>query len=203
MTNVKVDITMSLDGFIAGPNDRPGEGLGEGGERLHAWLHDLDSFHELHGREGGEASPDSDVLREAMESVGAVVLGRRMFDNAEGWGDNPPFAMPVYVLTHEQREPLEKEGGTTFHFVNDGIESAVRQARAAAGDKDVHVGGGADTIQQALRAGLVDEIHVHVAPMLLGRGVSLFGEGLVGVDLEPTRVLHSPAVTHLRYRVVA
>jgi dihydrofolate reductase len=131
---VGFDITMSLDGFIAGPNDSLDQPLGEGGERLHEWVFGLASWREPHGLEGGETNRDSEVLEEAMSSTGAIVLGRRMFDLAKGWGDNPPFHMPVFVLTHEARDPLVKEGGTTFTFVN-GIESALEQARAAAGGK--------------------------------------------------------------------
>lgn len=203
MGNVVVDITTSLDGFIAGPNDGPEVPLGEGGERLHQWVYDLASWREPHGLEGGKTNRDSEVLDEALSTTGAVVVGRRMFDNAKGWGDNPPFHKPVFVLTHEAREPEAKEGGTTFTFVTDGIESALDQARAAAGDKDVSVGGGANTIQQCLTAGLLDEIQIHIAPMLLGGGIRLFEHlGTQQIDFEPTRVIESPAVTHLRFRVV-
>jgi dihydrofolate reductase len=193
---------MSLDGFIAGPNDSPELPLGEGGEKLHEWVYDLASWREPHGLEGGETNRDSEVLEEAMSRAGAIVLGRRMFDLAKGWGDNPPFHMPVYVLTHEARDPLVKEGGTTFTFVTGGIESALDQARAAAGDKDVSIGGGANTIQQFLSAGLVDEFQIHIAPMLLGDGVRLFDQAPADVKLETTRVIESPRVTHLKFRVL-
>jgi dihydrofolate reductase len=197
-----VDITMSLDGFIAGRNDGPELPLGKGGERLHQWLYGLSSWRETHGLEGGEGGRDSEVLDEAMRDNGAIVLGRRMFDNAGGWGDNPPFHSPVFVLTHDAREPLDKEGGTSFTFVTDGIESALEQARAAAGDKNIAVAGGANTIQQYLKAGVVDEMQIHVVPLLLGGGIRLF-EGLGRqIELETTRVIESPAVTHLRFRVV-
>jgi dihydrofolate reductase len=202
MGKVHVDITMSLDGFVAGPNDSPDVPLGEGGERLHEWVYGLASWREPHGLEGGETGRDSEVLDEAMRDNGAIVLGRRMFDNAQGWGDNPPFHVPVFVLTHEAREPLAKEGGTTFTFVTDGIESALEQARAAAGDKNVSIAGGANTIQQYLGAGLVDELQVHVVPLLLGGGVRLFDGPGTDIELEATRVIDSPAVTHLRFRVV-
>jgi dihydrofolate reductase len=199
---VVADITMSLDGFVAGRNDGPDLPLGEGGERLHQWVFDLASWREPHGLAGGERNRDSEVLDEATMSTGAIVLGRRMFDNAHGWGDNPPFHKPVFVLTHEARAAEAKEGGTTFTFVTDGVESALAQARAAAGDKDVGVGGGASTIRQFVEAGLLDEIQVHVAPLLLGGGVRLFeGVRTEGVELELTRVLDSPAVTHLRFRI--
>jgi dihydrofolate reductase len=202
MGKVHVDITMSLDGYIAGPNDSPDLGLGEGGEQLHEWIFGLESWRKAHGLEGGERNRDAEILEEAMGDNGAVILGRRMFDNAKGWGDEPPFHLPVFVLTHESREPLEKKGGTTFTFV-DGVESALDQARAAAGGKDVLVAGGANTIQQYMAAGLVDEIQIHVAPLLLGGGVRLF-DGIEGdgIELQPTRVVDSPAVTHLRFRVV-
>jgi dihydrofolate reductase len=129
-------------------------------------------------------------------------VGRRMFDNAQGWGDTPPFHVPVFVLTHEAREPLPKEGGTTFTFVKDGIESALEQARAAAGNRNVAIGGGANTIQQYLAARLVDELQVHIAPLFLGGGIRLFDELGPEIELETTRVIESPKVTHLRFRVV-
>jgi dihydrofolate reductase len=202
MGKVHADITMSLDGFVAGPNDGPDLPLGEGGERLHEWVFGLASWRKPHGLEGGETGRDSEVLAEAMDENGAVVVGRRMFDNAHGWGDNPPFHVPVFVLTHEAREPLPKEGGTTFTFVTEGIESALEQARAAAGDRNVAIGGGANTIQQYLAAGLVDELQVHIAPLFLGGGIRLFDELGPEIELETTRVIESPKVTHLRFRVV-
>jgi dihydrofolate reductase len=201
MMSVFAEITMSLDGFVAGPNDGPELGLGEGGERLHEWLFGLASWRETHGREGGETGRDSEILEEAIEATGAIIVGRRMFDNARGWGDEPPFRVPVFVLTHEQRsEPLVK-GETTFTFVS-GTESALAQARAAAGEKGVSIGGGASTIQQFLNAGLVDEIQIHVAPLLLGGGIRLLDNLKPSIELEKTRVIDSPLVTHLRFRVV-
>jgi len=200
MGSVVADITVSLDGFVAGRNDSPELPLGEGGEQLHEWVFGLKSWREPHGLEGGETGPDADLVEAAFERTGAIIVGRRMFDNAGGWGDNPPFHMPVFVLTHEQREPEAKEGGTTFTFVND-AESALEQATNAAGDKDVGIGGGAQTIQQYLRAGLLDELLVHVAPLLLGGGVRLFDDVGGDVKLEQTEVISSPAVTHLRFRV--
>lgn len=203
MGKVTADISMSLDGFIAGPNDRPGNGLGDGGERLHQWVYDLASWREPHGLSGGETNRDSEILEEAFKNVGAIVLGRRMFDNAEGWGDEPPFHVPVFVLTHEAREKLVKEGGTTFTFVTDGIESALAQARAAAGDKDVAIGGGANTIQQFIAAGLLDEIQIHLVPVLLGDGIRLFEHlDTEPIELARTRVVESPGVTHLRFRAI-
>ncbi len=202
MAKVLFEITMSLDGFIAGPNDSPELPLGEGGEELHRWVYDLASWRESHGLAGGKANRDSEVLAETLRATGAIVLGRRMFDNAKGWGDDPPFRVPVFVLTHETREDLVK-GDTTFTFVTDGIDSALEQAKAAAGDKAVSVGGGANTAQQYLRAGLLDEIQIHVAPLVLGGGIRLFDE-LAGeqIELEKIRVIDSPEVTHLKFRVV-
>jgi dihydrofolate reductase len=206
---------MSLDGFIAGPDMSPEKGLGQGGERLHEWAVGTESFREAHGDSGGEKSVDSKILEETLGAPGAVVMGRGMFGGGEGpwgedeawgdwqgwWGDEPPFHMPVFVLTHHAREPLNK-GETTFTFVTDGIESALDQAKAAAGDKDVALGGGAKIAQQYLKAGLIDEMQVHVAPVLLGEGVRLFENlGPEHIELECTRVIESPAVTHLRYRV--
>ena len=203
MARVQLDITMSLDGFVAGPNDGPELPLGAGGERLHEWVYPLASWREPHGLEGGETNSSSEVLEESLQATGAIIVGKRMFDNAGGWGDNPPFHKPVFVLTHTAREPLAKDGGTTFTFVTEGVKSAVEQAKAAAGDKDVSIGGGASIAQQCLRAGLLDELQIHVAPLLLGGGVRLFDDlGGEGIELEVTRVIESPGVTHLRYRVV-
>lgn len=204
MRKVTLDMSMSLDGFIAGPNDSVESPLGAGGERLHQWVFGLASWRQRHGLPGGETNPDADVFDESFKATGAVVMGRRMFDFGERyWGDNPPFHLPVFVVTHNARETLVKEGGTTFTFVNNGIESTLQQARAAAGDKDVSVAGGADIIQQFLNAGLLDEIQIHLVPVLLGGGRRLFDHAGAGhIELEPARVIESPAVTHLRYRVV-
>jgi dihydrofolate reductase len=208
------DITMSLDGFVAGPNQTLEEPLGRGGEELHDWAIATKAWRERHGQEGGEANIDSDVIAEGLARQGALMMGRRMFSGGEGpweddpnadawWGDNPPFHGPVFILTHHPREPVEKEGGTTFTFVTDGIESALAQAREAAGEKDVVVAGGANVVQQYLAAGLVDEFHVHVAPILLGDGVRLFDNlGSAAPKVEMTRAIESPGVTHLTYRVV-
>jgi dihydrofolate reductase len=214
MGKVYVDITMSLDGFVAGPDQTLEQPLGEGGERLHEWVVALKSWRERHGLTGGETGPDSDVVEESVRNTGATVMGRRMFSGGAGaweddpkadgwWGDEPPFRHPVFILTHYAREPVTKQGGTTFTFVTDGIESALEQARAAAGDKDVAIAGGANAIQQFLGAGLVDELQIHVVPMLLGGGTRLFdGIGPAQVELENTRVVESPRVTHLTFRVV-
>jgi dihydrofolate reductase len=201
MGKVVFEISMSLDGYVAGPDDGPDNGLGEGGERLHEWVTELASWREPHGLEGGETNASSEVMEE-MSSAGAVVVGKRMFDNAHGWGDEPPFHKPVFVLTHTAREPLTKSD-TTFTFVTDGIESAVERARAAAGDENVSIGGGASTIQQALKTGIVDEARVTVAPVLLGGGVRLFeGVGPDDGEFELLRVIEGPKATHLKYRVV-
>ena len=213
MGKVHVDISISLDGFVAGPNQTLEEPLGKGGEQLHEWVIALKSWRERHGLSGGETGPDSEVVEESVRDTGATVMGRRMFSggrgpweddsNADGWwGDDPPFRHPVFILTHHAREPVTKQGGTTFTFVTDGIESAFEQARAAAGDKDVAIAGGANAIQQFLTAGLVDELQVHIAPVLLGDGVRLFDQAPANLELETTRVIDSPRVTHLKYRVV-
>jgi dihydrofolate reductase len=203
MGKVTVDISMSLDGFIAGRNDGPELPLGEQGEKLHEWVYGLASWRERHGLAGGESNRDAEILDEAFRDAGAVVLGRRMFDNAHGWGEDPPFHMPVFVLTHDTREKLTKEGGTMFTFVTDGIESALEQAKAAAGDKDISIAGGANTVQQCLNAGLVDELQIHLVPLMLGGGVRLFDEAdPERIGLEPIRVVESPRVTHLKYRAV-
>ena len=171
-------------------------------------------FGEAHGLSGGTIDADSDVLAESLNATGAILMGRRMFSGGEGpwagdpnadgwWGDDPPFRVPVFVLTHHPRETVTKQGGTSFTFVNDGIEAALEQARAAAGDKDVAVSGGAHVARQYLEAGLLDELQIHLVPQLLGGGVRLFDHlSAERVELESTRVIHAPAVTHLRYRVV-
>lgn len=203
MGNVVADITTSLDGFVAGPKDGPDLPLGEGGERLHEWLYDLASWREPYGLSGGKTNEDSEVLDEVLGQSGAVVVGRRMFDNAEGWGDDPPFHMPVFALTHDAQEQEAKAGGTTFTFVDESVESAVAQAKAAAGEKNVSVSGGANTIEQGLTAGVLDELQVHIAPLLLGGGVRLFDDASnAQVDLEGTRFLSSPDVTHLKFKIV-
>jgi dihydrofolate reductase len=213
MARVTCDISMSLDGFIAGPNQTLEQPLGEGGEGLHEWGFGLASFRERHGMDGGETNADDEVVKESLAVQGAVVMGRRMFSggagpweddpNADGWwGDEPPFRVPVFILTHHGREPVTKQGGTTFTFVTDGIAAALEQARAAAGDQDVFVAGGADAVQQYLAAGLLDELQIHLVPVLLGDGVRLLDNlGREQLTLELDRVVDSPAVTHLRYRV--
>jgi dihydrofolate reductase len=204
MTQVRFDMSMSLDGYIAGPHDSVEQGLGEGGERLHQWLYDLSSFRARHGQTGGESNTNARVLDEAFEGIGALAMGRRMFDLAEqAWGVNPPFHVPVFVLTHRAQPKQTRQGGTMFAFVTGGLESVMAQARAAAGEKDVSVAGGAQIIQQALKAGQVDEFQIHLIPILLGGGIRLFEHtGLANAELETTRVIESDGVTHLSYRVV-
>ena len=213
MTKVKAQISISLDGFIAGPDQGEEHPLGEGGEDLHEWVVKLASWRGAHGREGGEAdNPSNEVIKTAQEGTGAVVMGRNMFGPVRGpwgepawtgwWGDEPPFHTPVFVLTHHEREPLEMEGGTTFYFVTEGIESAVAQAKEAAGENDVSIGGGAATIQQCLVAGLLDELLLNQVPILLGGGSRLL-ENLEGASptFELTNLVDGPEATHLYYRV--
>jgi dihydrofolate reductase len=201
---------MSLDGYIAGPNQTLEQPLGEGGERLHDWTVGVKSWRERHGMSGGETGPDDDVVKESLAAKGAVLMGRRMFSGGEGpwaddakadgwWGDDPPFRVPVFIVTHHAREPVSKDNGTSYTFVTDGFEAAVEQARDAAGDNDVEVAGGATVVQQSLRAGLLDELEIHLVPVLLGGGVRLLDE-LEPTELELERVVASPTVTHLRYR---
>jgi dihydrofolate reductase len=215
MAKLTLDISMSLDGFIAGPNQTLEQPLGDWGEGLHEWAFAVKSWRERHGLIGGESNRDSEVVEESIRSTGATVMGRRMFSGGQGpweddpnadgwWGGDPPFGHPVFILTHHAREPVTKKGGTTFTFVTDGIEAALEQARGAAGDREVAVGGGANVVQQYLRAELLDELQLHVVPVLLGDGVRLFEDhlGTGPRRLERTRVVESPAVTHLRYRVL-
>lgn len=200
---------MSLDGYVAGPNPSVEEPLGEGGEELHEWVIKLAAWREAHGREGGEVTASTPLLEEAQSNVGAVIMGRGMFGGGPGpwgedpwqgwWGEEPPFRMPVFVLTHHEREPLAL-GETTFYFVADGIESALERARAAAGEADVTIGGGADVARQYLAAGQIDQFQINLVPILLGGGTRLFDGGAgAGATLEQALVVETPEVTHLRY----
>jgi dihydrofolate reductase len=212
---VVAEVSISLDGYVAGPSPSLEEPLGKGGEQLHEWLVRLKTFRELHGMDAGDGDVDDDdeLAAESVRAQGAVVMGRRMFSGGEGpwdadpnasgwWGDEPPFHKPVFVVTHHEREPLVL-GETTFTFVTDGVGSAVEQARGSApAELDVLVAGGADIIDQALAAGLVDELQLHVAPVLLGGGTRLFeGLGAERPRLELAAVRESPYVSHLRYRI--
>jgi len=190
MAKVRVNsFAISLDGYGAGPDQSVQNPLGVGGENLHQWMFETRSGRQMFGGEGGSTGIDDQYFRRGFDGVGAWILGRNMFAHSRGpwaddgwkgwWGDNPPYHVPVFVLTHHDRAPVTMEGGTTFHFVTDGIESALAQAMAAAGGKDVRLGGGAATIRQYLQAGMVDEMHLTMSPILLGSGEHL----LQGIDL--------------------
>jgi dihydrofolate reductase len=211
MSKLRFNITLSLDGFVAGPNQSREDPLGVGGEKLHEWAYPLAAFREPHGQEGGEVNESTPVIEGWWQNVGAIIMGRNMFGGGPGpwgdppwngwWGDEPPFRNPVFVLTHHARDPLELKG-TTFHFVTDGIESALEQAKDAAGGKDVSLGGGADVAQQYLAARLIDEMEISVVPLLLGSGSRLFDNlGGTEIELEQIRAVEAPGVTHLKYRV--
>jgi dihydrofolate reductase len=211
MSKVRAHISISVDGYVAGPNQTQKDPLGEGGEQLHDWLVGLKAWREPHGMEGGEVNASSAVLADENANVGAEIMGRGKFGPATRgpwgddpwagwWGEDPPFHKPVFVVTHHEREPLTLSD-TTFTFVTDGIESALAQARQAAGGQDVFIGGGADIINQYLAAGFVDEMELHVVPILLGGGARLFAGVGPDVRLEQLRVVEAPGVTHLTYRV--
>jgi dihydrofolate reductase len=212
MSKVRVHISTSLDGYVAGPNQSQEEPLGGGGEGLHDWLVELKAWREQAGMEGGVENVSNAVFEEVTANVGTEIMGRGKFGPAGRgpwgddpwrgwWGDDPPFHKPVFVLTHHEREPLTLSD-TTFTFVTDGIESALERAREAAGDKDVFIGGGADVINQYLAAGLVDELELHVVPIILGGGARLLDGVGPDLKLELLRVVEAPGVTHLKYRVV-
>jgi dihydrofolate reductase len=212
MTKVKAQISISLDGYMAGANQSEANPLGEGGEALHEWVFKQASFNAMHGRgDEGERGPSDDVLRSAAKNLGAVVMGRNMFGPIRGawpdeewkgwWGEDPPFKCPVYVLTHHPRDPFELEHGNSFHFVTEGIEKAIAEAKEAADDQDVSIGGGASTLQQAIAAGLLDEIVVHQVPILLGGGERLFDHLEAGAaQVELASVVEGEEALHLTYR---
>jgi dihydrofolate reductase len=210
MSQVNCQISISLDGFAAGPNQSAENPLGEGGERLHDWVIKTAAWRRQHGLEDGEDNADSRVVEELVDGVGAYIMGRKMFGGGDGawdeawrgwWGEDPPFHVPVFVLTHHPREPLQMEGGTTFTFVTDGPEAALEQARAAAGDQAVSIAGGASAIQQYLASGALDQLHLHIVPVVLGGGERLL-ENVGDPKLEPLEVVGSPGVTHVKYRIV-
>jgi dihydrofolate reductase len=212
MSKVRVNMMVSLDGYTAGPDQSPQNPFGVGGEQLTEWLMLLRAFRESHGEKGGEDNASGPIVEGWLKGVGATVMGRNMFGGGPGpwgddpwtgyWGDDPPYHHPVFVLTHHAREPLEMQGGTTFHFVTDGIESALELARNAAGDDDVSIAGGASTVNQYLAAGQLDEILISLVPVFLGSGSRLFDDlGNATPKLEPIQVVDVPGVTHIRYRV--
>jgi len=207
---VTCQISISLDGFVAGPNQTLDNPLGEGGLRLHEWVFPTAGWRRQQGQEGGVDNADSEVADEVSQGVGAYIMGRKMFGGGPGdwdqnwkgwWGADPPYHTPVFVLTHHPRQPLPMLGGTTFNFVIDGIASALEQAQAAAGDKNVSIAGGASAVRQYLAAGKLDELYLHVVPVVLGAGERLL-EGVGDPVLEPVKVVASPSVTHIKYRVV-
>lgn len=211
MSKLRFRISMSLDGFVAGPNQSVDNPLGIGGERLHQWAFALEQWRSMHGMEGGEINESSRLAEESNANIGATLMGRNMFGGHPGpwddknpwigwWGDNPPFHHPVFVLTHHSREPLELEGGTTFTFVTEGIDAALEQARIAASGQDISLAGGASTARQYLTASLVDEMEINLVPTLLGSGERLFdgvGDDLHGLEL--VRTVAAPQVTHLKF----
>lgn len=213
MSMLRYSASMSLDGFVAGPGQSPERPLGVGGERLHQWMRELAAWRRDAGKEGGVVNASTAVYEEGAGDVGAIIMGRNMFGGGPGpwgdspwngwWGEEPPFRMPVVVLTHYPRPPLECRGGTTFTFVTGGPQAALDLAREAARGRDVAVSGGAGVARQFLSAGLVDELTIHLVPALLGGGVRLFeGDGIATLGLEQVRVIEAPGVTHLTYRRV-
>lgn len=215
MGKAKAQISVSLDGYMAGPSQSEENPLGEGGMALHEWVFKLSSWRGEHGEEGGEGdeNPSNAVVEAAQANVGAVVMGRNMFGPVRGewtgdwrgwWGDDPPFHVPVFVLTHHPRDSFELEGGTSFHFVGDGIESAMARAREAAGERDVSIGGGASTLRQAIAAGELDELLVNQVPVLLGGGERLFdGLSANAARFELRDVVRGREALHLAYRIAA
>ncbi len=204
---VRCQASVSLDGYMAGPNQSPEDPLGVGGEGLHEWVVALTEWRGQHGLEGGEVNESTEVLKTATAGIGATVMGRNMFGGHPGdwgdgpwrgwWGDDPPFHHPVFVVTHHAREPLEMEGGTTFEFVTDGLASATDRARRAADGKDVAIGGGAETIREAIASGLLDEMWLHVVPVLLGAGERPFPEEAAGIAVEQRAAVIGRGAVHL------
>ncbi|MGD9573508.1 MAG: dihydrofolate reductase family protein [Thermoleophilia bacterium] len=200
---VFAQLSQSMDGFVAGPDDGVDNPIGTGGEQVHEWVFPLRSWREPHGLDGGTGGPSDDLMAALVARPGAAVMGRRMYDHGEApWGADPPFHHPVFVVTHRERPPRECEGGTSFHFVTDGVAAAIARATEAAGGRDVQITGGADVLQQALVEGLVDELIVHVTPVLLGGGVRLLDRPeLAGVTLEQQSVVAGDGVVHIHHRV--
>lgn len=202
MTEVIAQLTISLDGYLAGPESGREHPLGIGGERQHQWVFGLRSWRRQQGLEGGSGGPVDDQLSEWIDRLGAVVMGHGMFITGEDpWGDTPPFHVPVYVVTHHPRESVPKNGGTTYTFVTEGLDHALALAREAAGPKDVSLAGGADLVQQFIRADLLDELWLHIAPVFLGDGRRLFDNVTDKLtEWHKTQVLDSPGATHIRLR---
>ncbi|WP_367131842.1 dihydrofolate reductase family protein [Saccharothrix sp. HUAS TT1] len=212
MTKVTAQLSVSLDGFYAGPrHDGEGDWLQSAEAaaffRITRWAIGAQAWRERQGIAGGVRDVDSDVIQESFDAAGAYVMGRRMADGGEApWGEEPPFRAPVFVVTHRPRPRLERRGGTSFTYVTDGVASAVEQAKAVAGGKDVAIAGGGTLVRQVLAAGLLDELELHVVPVVLGTGLRLLDADLglgekEGVELTPLRVLPTPNATHIRYRV--
>jgi dihydrofolate reductase len=211
LSKVRFQVAISLDGYIAGPDQSLENPLGVRGTELHEWMFGLAAWRSMQGMPGGEVNASSKVIDEAFENAGAYIMGRNMFGGGRGpwvddppwrgwWGEDPPYHTPVFVLTHHPQEPLKMEGGTTFHFVTDGIAVAMEHARSAAGELDVVLAGGANAIQQYLAAGDVDEFELHVAPVVIGAGERLL-EGVGDLRLVQVRAIEAPGVTHIKYKV--
>ncbi|MEA2516694.1 MAG: hypothetical protein QOG16_532 [Actinomycetota bacterium] len=213
MSKVRIDVAVSLDGYMAGMNQRVDNALGDGGESLHEWMFELEAFGRMHGDPdaSGITNENTRWVEDMFEGVGAGVMGRNMFGGHPGpwdepawegwWGDEPPYRCPTFVVTHHEREPLVK-GDTTFYFVTEGVEVAIERAKEAAGGLDVSMHGGPSTINQALAAGLVDEMIVHIAPVFLGSGERVFTDlGSTLPKLEQIEAVGGPGATHIRYRV--
>ncbi len=212
MSTFRFQLAVSVDGYVAGPDQSEENPLGVGGMELHRWVLELEAWRRQNGQEGGEVNASTPVVEEAQSNVGATVMGRNMFGGERGpwsedppwngwWGDDPPFHGPVFVLTHHPRERQEMAGGTTFTFVTDGIESALERARQAADGQDVLLAGGANVVQQYLAAGLIDEFELHIVPILLGDGERLL-DNVGNLTFEQVRAIEAPGVTHVKYRVV-
>ena len=209
MTKTRCNLAISLDGYLAGPNQSLEHPLGVGGTQLHEWAFELAAFH---ASAGGVVNASTQIVEENLANIGAVVMGRNMFGGGPGpwrndppwtgwWDEDPPYHAPVFVVTHHAREPLVMQGGTTFHFVTDGVESAYAKAKAAAGDREISIAGGASVFQQCLAAGVLDEINLSIVPVLLGAGERLFDRVDPGkIGLKQVRVIEAPGVTHIRYQ---
>lgn len=213
MGKVRFSVSVSLDGFMAGPGQSVEDPLGKGGMQVHRWALELAAMRRMFGQPGGLVNASTPIIEDQFAGVGAILMGRNMFGGQPGdwgdgawrgwWGEDPPYHLSVFVVTHHPRAPLAMQGGTTFHFVTEGVEAALARARAAAGEKDVLLSGGASVIRQCLAAGLVDELGISLAPVFLGRGERPFDDpALAALRLEQVKVIEAPGVTHLRYRVV-